>query len=271
MSGTKPLAYPAEIIYTYDGSFEGFLCCVHESVYGRQIPMDILCEGAALPSFYDVSDIPVNLEKARRVYDSIPAKISNRALELVTTCFCSCMEKKELQILEFLLRAYREGGRLCFKLGDAAASPLLKAEKQLLNEAYLLRGFIRFEDVGGALAAEISPKNFVLPFIAGHFIQRYDNEQFMIFDKTHKAALVYQKGKAEILQIDQMTFPQISEIEAKYQALWKQFYKAVSIEGRNNPRCRMSHMPKRYWENMLEVKDLLPKSQGRGKNFRTSI
>ena len=35
MSGVKPLAVPADIIYTYDGSFDGFLCCVFESVYDR--------------------------------------------------------------------------------------------------------------------------------------------------------------------------------------------------------------------------------------------
>ena len=83
----------------------------------------------------------------------------------------------------------------------------------------------------------------------------------MIFDKTHKAALVYQNGRAEILQADHVAFPEISESEARYQALWKRFYHTISIEGRENPRCRMSHMPKRYWENMPEVKDLL-----RGQN-----
>lgn len=261
MSGLKPLAYPSDIIYTYDGSFEGFLCCVYESVYTRELPVDILTEEDAPPTLYELRHIVTDSVKAQRVRGSIPLKISGRALELVTTVFCSCLEKKELRILEFLLQAYREGGKLCFKLGDAFTAPLLKAEKHLLREAYLLRGFIRFADVGGALVAEISPKNYVLPFIARHFVLRYDKEQFMIFDKTNKAALVYQKGKADILRIDHVEFPEISEKEAQYQALWKRFYNTVAIEGRENPRCRMSHMPKRYWGNMLEVKDLVHQVQ----------
>ena len=85
----------------------------------------------------------------------------------------------------------------------------------------------------------------------------------MIFDKTNKAALIYQHGKAEILSIDNVTFPEISENEARYQALWKEFYSTIAIKGRENPRCRMTHMPKRYWENMLEVSNLLHPATGK--------
>ena len=257
MSGIKPLAVPTDVIYIYDGSFDGFLCCVFESVYTCELPFDIVCEEDAPPTLYDVRVVTTDPAKAERVRASIPLKISDRALELVTTVFCSCLEKKELRILEFLLCGYREGRKLCFKLGDTVMVPLLDAEKHLLREAHLLKGFVRFSDVGGALVATITPKNYTLPFIAQHFVQRYRDEQFMIFDKTNKAALVYRNGKSEILRIDNVEFPEVSESEARYQALWKEFYKTIAIKGRENPRCRMTHMPKRYWENMLEVSDLL--------------
>ena len=201
MSGVKPLAVPADIIYTYDGSFDGFLCCVFESVYSGMLPLDILPEEDAPPTLMEVRPIVTDPVKAERVRASIPHKISARALELLKTVFCSCLAQKELRLLEFLLQGYREGGKLCYKLGDTVMAPLLSAEKHLLHEAHLLRGFVRFADVGGPLVAVITPKNYILPFIAEHFAMRYDQEQFMIFDKTNKAALVYQEGKAEILRI----------------------------------------------------------------------
>ncbi|MEG2653524.1 MAG: DUF4130 domain-containing protein, partial [Ruthenibacterium sp.] len=40
-------------------------------------------------------------------------------------------------------------------------------------------------------------------------------------------------------------------------ALWQRFYQTISIAARENPKCRMTHMPKRYWENMLEVREEL--------------
>jgi hypothetical protein len=50
MSGLKPLAVPADVIYTYDGCFDGFLCCVFESVYSGELPFAILREADAQPT-----------------------------------------------------------------------------------------------------------------------------------------------------------------------------------------------------------------------------
>jgi len=256
VSNFKPLAAPGNLIYIYDGSFPGFLCCVFESVYSAILPLDIFPKDAPL-TLFDTKFITTDNEKAERVRNSISAKISERALTLVCTVFLSCLEQKELKLLKFLLQAYREGKKMLYKLGDPLAAPILAAEKNLLGEAHLLRGFVRFSDIGNGLISVITPKNYVLPFIAGHFILRYRDENFMIYDKTHKSALLYQDGKYEILQIENLEVPKVSEKEIMYQTLWKQFYKTISIESRENPRCRMTHMPKRYWENMLEVKDLL--------------
>ena len=256
MSGFKLLTKPVNIVYAYDGSFHGFLCCVFESVYSGETPFDIVPE-ETLMTLLDVRHVATDPEKAERVYASIPAKISQRALDLVVTVFFSCLAHKERKLLEFLLQAYKDGGSLLNKLGDPMVAPILAAERRLFSEAHLLRGFIRFSDVGGGLVSVITPKNFVLPFIAKHFILRYREENFMIFDKTNRAALVYREGKYEILQVDEFEPPEISEKEVMYQELWKRFYDTVAVKSRENPRCRMTHMPKRYWENMLEVSALV--------------
>lgn len=257
MPGSKPLAIPSDIIYTYDGSFDGFLCCVHASVYSRQLPCEILLHDQAPITLLSTIYIETDLEKAGRVLASISQKISPRALSLMQTVFLSCMEEKELSMLRFLLQGYQDGAKLLYQLGNPVTAPLLSAEKHLLGEAHLLKGFIRFADVGGALVSTITPKNYILPFLAPHFIQRYDNEVFMIFDKTHNAALTYDRRQFEIISVDTLDLPPPSEEELGYQALWKQFYDTVAIQGRENPRCRMTHMPKRYWANMLEVRHLL--------------
>ena len=244
-------------MYVYDGSFDGFLCCVHESVYKHEQPSEIWREDNALLTMLETRYIKTNNVMASAVASSIPTRISVRVEELVNTVFLSCLEQKELKLLTFLQRSYNEGGNLAFSLGDKDVAPLLGAEKHLLGEAHLLKGFIRFADIGGALVATITPKNYILPFIARHFLARYNRENFMIFDKTNKAALTYQNGAAEIINLDSVEFPEETAAEKKYQELWKRFYNTIAIESRTNPRCRMTHMPKRYWENMLEVRDLL--------------
>lgn len=243
--------------YIYDGSIEGFYCCVFESVYSREIPVSIQPEKDSQPTLFCEKYIISDSKKAERVKRSIPEKISPDALELVETVFLSCMDEKELSILRFLLLGYKEGYKVMHMLGHPDVSPLMKAEKHLQNEAHLLCGFVRFSDYGGVLASTITPKNFILPFISQHFTSRFSGEDFLIFDKTHKAALVYQQGNTQIIPLDNIQFPEADETEENFRALWKQFYNTIAIEARINPRCRMTHMPKRYWSNMLEVKDLV--------------
>ena len=257
MSGIRVLARPRNIVYVYDGTYDGFLCCVHESIYRHELPSEIWREELAPLTMLETRFIKTDRVMASAVASSIPKHISIRAGELVNTVYFSCLEQKELKMLTFLLRGYNEGRGVAYSLADKDVAPLLAAEKHLLGEAHLLTGFVRFADVGGALVSTITPKNYVLPFIAQHFLLRYSRENFMIFDKTNKAALTYQNGKAEILSVDSIEFPEVTKAEERYQALWKRFYDTVAIESRINPRCRMTHMPKRYWGNMPEVRELL--------------
>ena len=246
------------LVYQYDGSLEGFYSCVFESVYEKESPEAIEPAGAEQCRLFPPKYIETDPAKAARVRKSIPAKISREALELTEEVFCTCLDEKELRLLRFLLRGYREGGAfLRGGLADQQLAPLLAARRHMMGEAHLLQGFVRFSDYDGHLAATITPKNFVLPFIARHFITRYRNENFMIFDKTNHVALLYENRAMRMVAAEHIEFPAVTEDEARYRALWKQFYNAVAIQGRENPRCRMTHMPKRYWENMLEVAEEL--------------
>lgn len=254
---SRPLAEPSDIVYLYDGSLAGFYCCVYECVYSHQLPCAIWTEVTAQPSMYRQLRIETRKDKAQKVEESIPKKISERAMNLVQTVFLSCLEEKELAILRFLLLGYQVGAGVAYLFGHEDVKPILAAEKHLGGEAHLLKGFVRFSDYEGVLAANISPKNFVLPFLEEHFVTRYPNENFMIYDKTHKAALIYENKSSRIIPLEGIEFPQANEKEELYRALWKRFYNTIAIEARTNPKCRMTLMPKRYWENMLEVADLL--------------
>ena len=256
-SGQSLQPAATDVVYHYDGSLDGLYCCVFECVYLREQPVAIVPAQEAQPTLLRIKDIPLDRDKARRVRASIPAKISGDALDLVETVFLSCLEQKELRILRFLLLGYREGAKTLHMLGHPDVAPMLDAEKHLLKEAHLLKGFVRFSDFDGVLAANITPKNFILPFLANHFCARYAEEEFVIYDKTHRAALLYQNRRRSIVRLEEMPFPRADAAEERYRALWKTFYHTIAIEARTNPRCRMTHMPKRYWENMTEMRELL--------------
>ena len=75
----------------------------------------------------------------------------------------------------------------------------------------------------------------------------------MIYDKARKKAFVYQNGRGRLFTYLEYTPPETGVAEEYYRSLWKKFYDTISIEERNNPKYRQSHMPKRYWENITEM------------------
>ena len=46
--------------------------------------------------------------------------------------------------------------------------------------------------------------------------------------------------------------PDASLSERQFRRLWQEYYDAIAIKPRENPRCRMVHMPKRFWSCMTE-------------------
>lgn len=246
------MSYQSDVVYRYDGTFEGLLCCVFESYSAKEIPEAILQPAAAGTLLFREKMITTDAEKAGRVRRSIPQKLGLEALEFVQQAFFTCLADKERQILLFLRLGYQQGPAVMRLLTHDTVDALRKAVRHLERESHLFKGFIRFVIANGVLAAEIEPKNFVLPFLVQHFCERFPEERFLIFDRTHGAALVYQPYEARIMPLDSLELPEPDAEEAAYQALWQAFYETIAIKGRENPRCRMTQMPKRYWKYLTE-------------------
>ncbi|MDR1619483.1 MAG: TIGR03915 family putative DNA repair protein [Clostridiales bacterium] len=255
----------AAVEYMYDGGLPGLYSCIYDCVYADEMPAHIRRAGETAFGLFPQKEVATDERRALRVRNAIHDKISPAALELVETVFYSCLKDKELHILRFLLLGFATGPAVMRMPGDARVHALKQAERHFWREQHLLLGFIRFTDYEGFLAAAITPKNYALPFLARHFCERYRHESFMIYDKTHSMALVYKEYKPEFVRLEKFCFNPPPEKEESYRALWKQFYNAIAIEARVNLKCRMTHMHKRYWENMPEMEDaLLPGAPPRG-------
>ena len=213
-------ACDAALTYRYDGSFEGFLCCVFESYTAHEMPTAIIGPNVSEGSLFDVKEISTDEEHAARVARSIPARISPAADDLLRHAFLTCLPEKELVMLRFLRQGYRYGARFLSFAGNNEVWRLTEAVKRLLHEAHLLKGFIRFSDQKGVLVTTIGPKNFVLPFLSHHFAARFPAPP--------------------------------DEEERKFRALWRSFYDTIEIRPRHNEKCRMTLLPKRYWKYMTE-------------------
>lgn len=243
-----------EMVYYYDGSFDGFLCCIFESYANKEIPTDICCDEDALPSLFACRTVRTERAHAERVLRKV-MKLSPYAAELLRKGFLTCLPERELCLYRLVAKLLKDGPGFLKDPSNDTLYPVFKAVRHLQGEAHLLKGFVRFSELGGVLGGEIAPKNRVLPLLRSHFCARYQNETFFIFDRTHKEALFYAAGRAVIRPLEHFQMAQPDKTEAHYRLLWKRFYDTIAIRERENPKCRQTHMPKRYWDTMTEFQD----------------
>jgi len=253
-----------DICYNYDGSFYGMLSCVFESFEKNEMPLQISSEGSSL---FPIKQIQSDENKAERILKAVKLKIGSDALNYIKLSFLAKIDQKELALIHFLKYGFFYGHKfievintgfspcrrvIACSTKNSFIAKIAKGVDLLTLEAQRFIQFIRFSDFNGALISTIKPEHIVLPLLADHFIERYINEQFLIYDKTHRMGLIYTDHKARIEFLEDYAMPNLTEEEKSYQKLWRLFYDTVAIKERRNERCRMNFMPKKYWKNMTE-------------------
>lgn len=241
-----------EVHYVYDGSFEGFLCCVFESYHAKEIPSSISSHSELQLGLFGNKTIHTNEERAARVFRSLPFRLGEEGYHFLLRGFLTCIPHREYHMLLFLRAGFRHGPDVMNRWSDPSVLPLFQAVKSLDNEAHHYAGFLRFSIHDERLYAQINPKNRVLPLLLSHFKDRFPNEAFLIYDKNHREVLFYEKGEHILSELAEWKMPAPDEEERSYQNMWKEFYKRIAIDGRINPKLRQNNMPKRFWPDMVE-------------------
>ena len=241
-----------DVMYSYDGTFDGFLCCVFTSYVNKETPADIFSLSNTQPCLLPCIHITTNENQAQRVRTSIPVKMGYDVTEFLQYAFLSHLQKKELHMLDFMYLAYHEGPKALRMLANDTVNILKKAVQQVTHEAHLYSGFVRFSIHDGIMMTSIKPKSAVLPLLGSHFARRFPNERFLIYDETHRQICAYVKGRFYVANATEITMPAPNADELAYRKLWRMFYDTIAVEGRENYDCRRNLMPKRYWDRMTE-------------------
>ena len=200
--------HDAAVVYLYDGSFEGFLCCVFESFAQHEIPFAVWTPERETATLYPFKDIATDHEKARRVLPALAGNWGPRRNTSSRGTSSPAGRDKELLLIRFL--------HLAFALGRVRSSgqatgrrAALRDEKRASTGRWTnFEGFVRFEEHDGMLGAVIHPKNYILPLLRGHFCGRFPEEDFMIYDAVHQAVLLYRNHRPQLLELaEPWSFP----------------------------------------------------------------
>ena len=114
------------LVFAYDGSIEGFFSAVFDAFVLKTLPADIFIESDIEPTLLKIHYVETDFEHAKRVQIGICKKLSERTLDMVRKAFLYDEEGKEMSIMIFLWRAFKDGANAGIKIGDTDVNRVFK-------------------------------------------------------------------------------------------------------------------------------------------------
>lgn len=280
--------------YVYDGSLEGMFSAIFTSLTTRDRVTDITETGAIQPRLgQSVVPIPTSADQAQRLQnfllraggrqayaqvlyasladDSQKAWAIRTCIQFATTLpalkQCShCSRRHTCRSLSGCLHGGKK--RISATAGlekhlENFAHPqcgaVTKLSRHVANERHHMKQFLRFEHIDTDLwFAQCNPNANVVPLLMSFFAARFTDQRFLIYDEAHKLAGIFDGYQSLLVPADNLqTPPTRSADELLMRKAWKTFYHAATIEARYHPELRTQFMPKRLWQNILEVNEPL--------------
>lgn len=240
--------------WEYDGSFLVFLTIVDRGFREKKFPAVIVSTGNSVENLFYSEWIKTDKDRGTKIYHRLIQRLRTENYQFIQQGFYASLEGKERYLLDAIEIALQTTDLLENHLGHPSILALQKSIRTLLSETHAFTGFVRFEAVGAVLFSQISPKNYVLPYLCPHFAERYPQEKIMLYDTTHRLLAMIDHGRIYLLE--QATCPEIarSQEEQIIEQQWKTFLKAVTIDERTDLKNQRNHLPLRYRGNMTEFK-----------------
>lgn len=243
------------LILLYDGTFEGLLSAVFDSYSFSPPPQSVDLAALYQPQLgCRYKECATDPHHAARVIAGVRRQMGELGYRKIWQAFLHEGGDKGTVIYRYIRLGMKQGERVHQMLTDPVVLAIDKLCAITGREATFLTEFVRFSEVEGHLYyAEITPEHMTLPLIMPHFAARMNTHSFLIHDKTHHVAGVYDRTGWVLVSTEGMTVPALSENELAYRRLWKGFYDTIAIKERENPALRRQLMPKKYWKNITEL------------------
>ena len=257
-------------IFQCEDSIDGIFTGVYDawaSHYGHKNIQLSSDNSGNLMLFSEYIPVIPDHEKSRKVSRTLITRFGTDFYETICKCAMADSNCRKLTMDKanaiyqtiVMALALPEGAKVLEYLSEPCISCIFELCRQTANEGHHLLEFLRFSELkSGILFAQIHAKNDVLPILATHFTDRLPLENFIIYDASHQMAAVHKSSKdylivdASSLNLD-LTKEHSSEEEG-FRKLWCTFFDSIAIEARKNPKLQSQNIPKRFWDDTVELK-----------------
>jgi probable DNA metabolism protein len=249
-------------IYVIDGSLEGLLSAVFEWFERKPGTIILQVDKYYQPdAFLNVTHVHNDSKKADRVWNGLKAKLSKGWMRRFYCTYLSETPSSLSELFDFACYVFlnREGAEANF--GNRHVLAVSQTAVKVEREKHRMEAFIRFQHLAdGTFYCGIDPDFNVLPLVSKHFIERYADQKWIIYDLKRQYGLYYDlKGvkkiyldPEELKKVKTHSADLLAEPEALYTTLWKDYFKSTNIASRKNTKLHVKHVPKRYWKYLTE-------------------
>ena len=251
----------------YDGTFEGVMTVVFDCFEQKWMPHSItspMHRQQAL--FSDVREVLTDDHKSQRVLMGLAKRIDKTGINNLYKVFCSELPERELLLLAYCRVVFQTGFNVTKDYRNPHILRVSQIVKMINREIHRMHAFVRFQKTRDDIyAATIRPDFDVLSLAAHHFKDRYQDQQWLIYDTKRDYGMFYDMDEMRPITLTDPTWVarhQISDKlladdEKKFQQMWKQYFDSTCIAERKNLRLHLKHVPQRYWR-WLPEKSLQP-------------
>ena len=236
--------------YLVDGTEQCFYTAVFEA-YNDKDCIITSERNVQLGLGFGVIDVVTDERKAERVVAKLN-DLDGGAAEDIGLLLRSDNALKENVAFEYIKLIVAHGGAVRAMLANPTVIEMTQIRSRVFGEVHRMKGFLRFmENEDGVLYAPYSPDNDITDILARHFAARFASKRFVIHDIKRKRAAMFDGHEIVITYADDAEI-YLSEYEAYFENLWRQYYKSVNIASRPHEKQMKGYMPIRYWKFLPE-------------------
>ena len=251
-----------------EDSIEGIFSAVYaawELKYGHEnTRLQVLGqEGTNLELFATYIPLEPNAEKAQKVLNTIRRNCSDIVYERLFRAACADAEDKADAIYRYIQTALRMGSNVVNHLADPAVARVMELSRAVGNAEHHYLGFLRFIEIpGNILLARYAPKPQLTELIMPHFVDRFPEERFVVWDTVRNVAGIHVPGQNYILlyltDSQVAVLKEYAEDNLEAEQLWKAFVESISIKERENKKLQRNNIP-------LHFRTYMPEFQNKGE------
>lgn len=250
------------IIFRYDKTFEGLLTVVFDAYNRKTFPEKLLGEKELEPLFVEQLHLVVtDEEKATRVWTALQKKIEKTTCNMITHVWLSEEEGSDELIFRYISKVFDNKRSIETNFADVDVLEMHQMAKKVSKEKQHILEFLRFQKAADDIYfAPISPVYNALPLAVEHFVNRFADQKWIIYDLKRKYGYYYDLKTATEMTLDldnhfldgKLDDKLMAEDEKLFQDLWKTYFKSLTIKERINLKLQRQHLPKRFWKYLTE-------------------